>query len=63
MAHLQQKTFESFEREPSLKNIAAHQRYLEKLQFEANTLRMWYNGLQDEIMEESQKVHLHMICA
>ena len=48
-------------REASLENLAALQRYLEKLQFEANTLRMWYDGLQDEIMDEAQKVHLHMM--
>ena len=48
-------------RETSLENLAALQCYLEKLQFEANTLRMWYNGLQDEIVDEVQKVHLHMM--
>ena len=48
-------------REATLENLAELQRYLEKLQFESSTLRMWYNGLQDEIMDESQKVHLYMM--
>ena len=48
-------------REATLENLADLQRYLEKLQFESTTLRMWYNGLQDQIMDESQKIHLYMM--
>ena len=47
--------------EAALENVAALQRYLEELQFEANTLRMWSNGIHDEIMEEAQKVHIQMM--
>ena len=38
-----------------------HISYLEKLQFDLDTLRLWSNGIQDEIMEESQKAHLQMM--
>ena len=48
-------------REATLENLADLQRYLEKLQFESTTLRMWYNGLQDQSMDESQRVHLYMM--
>ena len=44
--------------EASLENVAAHQRYLEKLQFEMNTLRSWSNSIQDQIMGEAHQVHL-----
>ena len=44
-------------REMTLENVAAHQRYLEKLQFEMkNTLRSWSNSIQDQIMGEIQKL-------
>ena len=49
------------QREASLENVAAGQRYLEKLQFELNTLRLWSNGIQDEIMDEAQKLHLQLM--
>ena len=42
--------------DPSLENIAAHQAYLEKLQFEQNTLRLWSNMIQDQIMGEAHQV-------
>ena len=32
------------------------QRYAERLQFEATCARLWSNGIQDQIMEETQKV-------
>ena len=48
-------------REATLENLAEHQRYLEKLQFESTTLRLWCNGLQDQIMDESQRVHIYMM--
>ena len=51
--------------EATLENIAAHQAYLEKLQFEQNTLRSWSNMVQDQIMGETAQVQLQfmqMIC-
>ena len=45
-------------REASLENIAAHQRYLEKLEFDINTGRSWSNRIQDQIMGEAAQVHL-----
>ena len=45
-------------REAALENVAAHQRYLEKLQFGMNTLRSWSNSIHDQIMGEAQQVHL-----
>ena len=37
----------------ALENTAARQAYLEKLQFEQNTLRSWSNMVQDQIMGEA----------
>ena len=48
-------------KEASLENRAELRRYLEKLQFESTTLRMWYSGLQDEMMDEAQKVPIYMM--
>ena len=48
-------------REANLENVAARQRYLEKLQFEMNSLRSWSNTTQDQIMGEAQQVHLQMM--
>ena len=48
-------------REASLENLAELQRYLEKLQFEHTTLRLWSNGIQDQIMDEFQRVHAYMM--
>ena len=42
-------------------NVAAHQSYLEKLQFEHNTLRSWSNTVQDQIAGEAQQVHLQLM--
>ena len=33
-----------------------HLRYAERLQFEATCVRLWASGIQDQIMEETQKV-------
>ena len=50
-----------FRTKATLENIAAHQAYLEKLQFEQNTLRSWSNMVQDQIMGEAAQVHLQSI--
>ena len=47
--------------EASLDNVAARQRYLEKFQFEMNTLRCWSSGIQDQILGEAQQVHLQVM--
>ena len=47
--------------EARFENVAAHQRYLEKLQLETNALRSWSNGIQDQIMGEAQQVHLQFM--
>ena len=47
--------------EPTLDNVAAHQAYLEKLQFEHNTLRSWSNMVQDQTAGEAQQVHLQLM--
>ena len=47
-----QTTFEIFE---GKQHLRISQSYLEKLQFESSTLRMWCNDLQDETMDESQR--------
>ena len=39
--------------EANFQNIAAHQAYLEMLQFEQNALRSWSNMVQDQIMGEA----------
>ena len=38
-----------------------HQAYLEKLQFEQNTLRSWSNMVQDQIMGEAAQAHLQLM--
>ena len=48
-------------REATLENVAAHQRCLEKLQFEMSTLRSWSNSIQDQIIGEAHQVHLHLM--
>ena len=61
VVHSQSKKLETFkEGEATLENVAAHQLYLEKLQFELNTLRLWSSGIQKEIIEETHKVHLQL---
>ena len=48
-------------REASFENLAELQCYLEQLQFEATTLRLCSNGIQDQIMDESQRVDLYVM--
>ena len=47
-------------KEASVENLVELQRYLERLQFEATCLRLWSNGIQDQIMDETQRVHTYM---
>ena len=51
---------QDLQREATHASVAEHQLYLEKLQSELNTLRLWSSGLQDEIMEEAHRVHLQL---
>ena len=43
-------------REVSMENLQHLQRYSEKLQFEATCVRLWANGIHDQIMDEQEKV-------
>ena len=43
-------------REASMENLRELQRYAERLQFEATCVRLWANGIQDQIMDEQEKV-------
>ena len=43
-------------REASMENLQELQRYAERLQFEATCACLWSNGIQAQIMEETQKV-------
>ena len=43
-------------RNVSMENLRELQRYSEKLQFEATCVRLWANGIQDQIMDEQEKV-------
>ena len=43
-------------REVSMENLRELQRYAERLQFEATCVRLWSNGIQDQIMDETEKV-------
>ena len=43
-------------REVSMENLLELQRCAERLHFEATCARLWSNGIQDQIMEETQKV-------
>ena len=47
-------------RDASMENLIELQRYAERLQFEATCLRLWSNRIQDQIMDETQKVHAYM---
>ena len=47
--------------EANFENVAARQRYLEKLQIEMNTLRSWSNSIQDQITREAHQVHLQLM--
>ena len=44
------------DRNASMENLRELQRYSEKLQFEATCVRLWANGIQDQIMDEQEKV-------
>ena len=46
-------------REASTENLIDLQRYAERLQFETTCLRLWSNGIQDQIMDETQSSNLH----
>ena len=43
-------------RNASMENKRELQRYSEKLQFEATCVSLWANGIQDQIMDEQEKV-------
>ena len=43
-----------------MENLIELQRYVERLQFEATCLRLWTNGIQDQIMDETQRIHTYM---
>ena len=43
-------------RNASVENLRELQKYSEKLQFEATCVRLWANGIQDQIMDEQEKV-------
>ena len=45
--------------ETSMENLVGLQRYLERFQFETTCLRLWSNGIQDQIMDETQRVHTY----
>ena len=47
---------QNLSREASLENLVHLQRYAERLQFEATCVRLRSNGIQDQIMEETQQV-------
>ena len=47
--------------DPTFENIAAHQAYLEKLQFKQNTLRSWSHMVQDQIMGEAAQIHHQLV--
>ena len=44
------------DRNASMENLRELQKYSEKLQFEATCVRLWANGIQDQIMDEQEKV-------
>ena len=46
--------------EPTFENIIAHQSYLEKLQFEQNSVRCWSNAIQDQIMRKTNRVYAQL---
>ena len=43
-------------RNVSMEILRELQRYSEKLQFEATCIRLWANGIQDQIMDEQEKI-------
>ena len=46
----------NLDRHASMENLKELQKYSEKLQFEATCCRLWANGIQDQIMDEQEKV-------
>ena len=46
----------NLDRNVSMENLRELQKYSEKLQFEATCCRLWANGIQDQIMDEQEKV-------
>ena len=44
------------DRSASMDNLRDLQKYSEKLQFEATCCRLWANGIQDQIMDEQERV-------
>ena len=40
----------------TMENLKELQKYSEKLQFEATCCRLWADGIQDQIMDEQEKV-------
>ena len=54
---------EIFEEKRLSNMLRPHQRYLEKLQFEMNTLKSWSNSAQDQILggAHQDQVHLQMM--
>ena len=47
-------------KETSMENLVKLQCYLERFQFETTCLRLWSNGIHDQITDEAQKVHTYM---
>ena len=43
-------------RNASMENLRELQRYSKKVQFEATCVRLWANGIQDQMMDEQEKV-------
>ena len=46
----------NLDRNASMESLRELQKYSEKLQFEATCCRLWANGIQDQIMDEQEKV-------
>ena len=44
-------------RRASMENLRELQKYSEKLQFEATCCRLWSEGIQDQIMDEQERVN------
>ena len=51
---------DNIQREASVENLIELKRYAERLQFEATCLSLWSNGIQDQIMDETQRIHTCM---
>ena len=46
----------NLDRHASMENLKELQKYSEKLQFEATCCRLWADGIQEQIMDEQEKV-------